>query len=284
MLPAPFACLFVLLLAACAGPPYELDEELVADDLAEASAGFTAAAEEAARWDSGQFAEPPACSGIWVPDRRFQKQVVLTFDDGPSATHTPVILRTLRRHGVPAAFFTNGKRFASAAAQAVAAEIARSPDYILANHGYSHANLTTLTSRQAEEEFTATEARIIAVGGRSRYFRFPYGAANCRLTEMVRAFHNRIVGWHIDSADWCYAAGNGYCAPATFAAVPDPLRNNMLGYIMSQVRARNGGIILMHDIHKQTAANLEALLVQLKAEGYTFAKLSDRSVLPQLHR
>lgn len=39
------------------------------------------------------------------------------------------------------------------------------------------------------------------------------------------------------------------------------------------LRHRGSGIILMHDIHKRTAAMLPALLTQLKAEGYKVVHL-----------
>ena len=42
---------------------------------------------------------------------------------------------------------------------------------------------------------------------------------------------------------------------------------------IAALRHRGSGIILMHDIHKRTAAMLPALLTQLKAEGYKVVHL-----------
>ena len=92
-----------------------------------------------------------------------------------------------------------------------------------------------------------------------------------------------VTGWHIDSADWCYAAGGGTCSRSTFRYVPDPLRSNMLGYVLSQVHATNGGIILFHDIHANTADNLDAMLTALEADGFSFVRLDDQAVFPKLH-
>ncbi|MBA3540395.1 MAG: hypothetical protein H0T79_12345 [Deltaproteobacteria bacterium] len=88
---------------------------------------------------------------------------------------------------------------------------------------------------------------------------------------------------HIDSADWCYAAGNGTCKKSTFKYVPDEMRGDMAAYVMQQVRATNGGIVLFHDIHQSTADHLDAILTRLESDGFTFARLDDTAVLPRLH-
>ena len=53
-----------------------------------------------------------------------------------------------------------------------------------------------------------------------------------------------ITGWHVDTADWCFASGTGgvgHCAKSTFKWVPDGFRSDMLGFTLSQVRKYNGG-------------------------------------------
>lgn len=92
-----------------------------------------------------------------------------------------------------------------------------------------------------------------------------------------------VTGWHIDSADWCYAAGGGYCKPATFQYVPDSMRRDYKAYVMSQVHSTGGGIILMHDIHQFTVDHLDDVLTTLESEGYTFVRLDNTTVLPRLN-
>lgn len=58
----------------------------------------------------------------------------------------------------------------------------------------------------------------------------------------------------LELRDGCYAAGGGYCKKSTFKWVDDALRGNMAGYILSQARANNGGVLLMHDIQGSTRA------------------------------
>ena len=73
------------------------------------------------------------------------------------------------------------------------------------------------------------------------------------------------------------------CKKATFKYVPDELRSDMKGYIMSQVQATKGGIILFHDIHPSTADHLDDILTTLEGQGYSFVRLDDSSVLPKLN-
>jgi hypothetical protein len=57
----------------------------------------------------------------------------------------------------------------------------------------------------------------------------------------------------------------------------------MQGYVMSQVRATNGGIILFHDIHQSTADHLDAILTAMEQAGFSFVRLDDTTVFPKLH-
>jgi peptidoglycan/xylan/chitin deacetylase (PgdA/CDA1 family) len=224
------------------------------------------------------------CSGVRVPDRGgFGKRIALTFDDGPNPTTTPKVLEVLRAHNAPATFFTNGNRYGSSQAQALAKEIAHDELFILANHSQNHTNLAEQTSTAVENEIVRTDALIRAAGETPKYFRFPFGSSTC-LTMTLAQQHGYIVtGWHIDSADWCYAASRGICKPETFRYVPDSMRESMMAYVLSQARAAKGGIILFHDIHANTANNLDGILTALEADGFTFVRLDEESVFPRLH-
>jgi peptidoglycan/xylan/chitin deacetylase (PgdA/CDA1 family) len=226
-----------------------------------------------------------SCSGVRVPDRNgFNKRVALTFDDGPNPATTPIVIDTLRRHDAPAAFFINGSRLATAGATELAQQIAADDNFILANHSQNHLNLATVSSATFASEVDRPTASIAAAGENPRYFRFPFGSATCAYAAGVRQRRYVVTGWHIDSADWCFATtGGARCPSSTFRYVPDQYREDMQGYILSQIRAMNGGILLMHDIHASTANALEGILTALEAEGYTFGRLDDLTFLPQLN-
>ncbi len=229
-------------------------------------------------------ADAPDCSGVRVPDRNgFNKKIALTFDDGPNPATTPKVIAVLKRHNAPATFFTNGSKYSVAGAKELARQIAADPLFILANHSQGHKNLSQETAAVVASEFTRTDALIREAGETPKYFRFPFGASTCASKTYVQGQRNIVVGWHIDSADWCYAAGGGYCRTSTFRYVPDNMRDDMAKYVMSQVRSSNGGIVLFHDIHRATADSLDAILTQLKDAGYTFVRLDDTTALPRLN-
>lgn len=246
------------------------------------SALFEQAFEEEA--DEGK-ADGPGCSGVHVPDRGgFGKRVALTFDDGPSPATTPAVLATLRRHGVPATFFINGSRMGTEAARAIARDIASDPSFILANHTQNHRNDLTRVSRSVlDAQIDQTTEHIRGSGETPRYFRFPFGASTCNTARVVRDRGYVITGWHIDSADWCYARNDGYCSPSTFRHVPSNVRRDMRTWVMQQVRERQGGILLFHDIHAFTAGAIDGIIQQLKDEGYTFVNVDDTEVFPLLN-
>ena len=224
------------------------------------------------------------CSGVRVPDRPgFGKRVALTFDDGPNPATTPKILEVLRAHDAPATFFTNGSRYSAPGAKAIAAEIAADPLFILANHSQRHIDLARQSAATVGSEIAGTDALIRAAGEIPRYFRFPFGSATCASKQAAQARGYLVTGWHVDSADWCYAAGNGVCKPATFRYVPDNMRSDMRAYVLQQVRANSGGIVLFHDVHASTANALDGILTMLEDEGYSFVRLDDVAVFPKLH-
>lgn len=224
------------------------------------------------------------CSGVRVPDRGgFNKRIALTFDDGPNPETTPAVIEVLQRHHAPAAFFTNGSRYSSPAAVALAAKIAAEPSFLLANHSQGHLDLARQTAAKVASEIDRTDALIRAAGETPRYFRFPFGSSSCATKQAATSRGYVVTGWHIDSADWCYAAGNGYCKPSTFRYVPDEMRRDMKAYVLSQVRATNGGIILFHDIHRATAEQLDGVLTMLEQHGFSFVRIDDASVFPKLN-
>jgi hypothetical protein len=115
------------------------------------------------------------------------------------------------------------------------------------------------------------------------YFRFPYGSANCAAADLVRSNGYHVVGWHIDTADWCFSAGGGYCSPSTFRYVPDSYRRDYVGFTLSQARSNGGGVLLMHDIHSFTVGQLDALITALESDGFTFVTLADTGAFPLLN-
>ena len=255
-------------------------------DHANASPGASAAFEDAYEQTEFGKADSSGCSGVVVPDSSgFNKRVAMTFDDGPNPETTPQVLDILKKYSVPAAFFINGSRVNGDSARAVLDRIL-AEGHILANHSQKHLNLKTLSSSAVNEQVKLTHDIIAGTGITPKYFRFPFGSANCSAIDIVEGYGLIVTGWHIDSGDWCYASakgGVGYCHPDTFRYVPNSFRSDMVGYTLSQVRKRKGGIVLFHDIHQNTADSVEAVISTLKNEGYTFVNVDDEATFPVLN-
>jgi peptidoglycan/xylan/chitin deacetylase (PgdA/CDA1 family) len=276
-----FAAATIVSAVACTDSEGHLHCDEDGENCADETSGFEQAYEESQQ--EGK-ADGTDCSGVRVPDRSgFGKRIALTFDDGPNPATTPRVIEVLKAHNAPAAFFINGSKLSVPGAKAIAKQIADDPNFLLANHSQGHLNLSEQTLTKAASEMDRTAAAITETGETMRWFRFPFGASTCGTMNLVKQRGWISAGWHIDSADWCYAVGNGVCKKSTFKYVPDDQRNDMQGYIMSQVSATNGGVLLFHDIHPNTANSLDRILTTLKAAGYTFVRLDDVSAFPRLN-
>lgn len=255
------------------------------DDVAYDESGIEAWGQASEERETGK-SDTPGCSGVIVPDSGdFGGRVALSFDDGPNPTTTNKVLDVLEQYNIKASFFINGSRVNSAAARETLARIVRD-GHVLANHSENHKNLKSLDLARVESEVDDTHQIIEDAGVPPRYFRFPFGSSNCATYDLVESFGYRVSGWHVDSADWCFASGRGgvgYCDPSTFRYVPDSLRDDMPALVMEQTQRKNGGILLFHDVHKNTADSIETIIQQLIEAEFTFVNIDDVSTFPLLN-
>jgi len=225
-------------------------------------------------------ASTASCSGIDVPDEGpFDFKVALTFDDGPSVATTPQVIAILREEEVPAAFLVIGAQVTSEDSRDIIRDIAADPNFIIGSHSWSHPDMSKLSRTEVNQELDKNEHLLDSLGVEYSFFRFPFGASTCETMKTVKSRGYKPLGWHITSTDWCYAeSSNGSCE-----ALPDPYRSDMVGYVMSQVAQRKGGIILFHDIHQLTADSIGTVIRTLKEQGYTFVRIDDETVFPKLN-
>ncbi|MEM1364921.1 MAG: polysaccharide deacetylase family protein, partial [Pseudomonadota bacterium] len=215
--------------------------------------------------------EPEALRGrtLYASSSRIplrNKEVVLTFDDGPHPTHTPRILAALDKYGVKATFFMLGE---TAKRNSALARRVASRGHTVAHHTWGHPNLRKLGRSAAMAEVRKGRAAVKAVvgpGQTSRFFRFPYLADSQALRESVRGDGDIIIDVDVDSKDYFKTDG-------------DTVRQRT----MARLRKRGKGVILLHDIHGRTASMLPKLLADLKRDGYKVVTLrSSDSPSPDL--
>ncbi|MCZ4498833.1 MAG: polysaccharide deacetylase, partial [Marmoricola sp.] len=83
--------------------------------------------------------------------------VALTFDDGPSRTVTPGLVRSLLRLQVPATFFLVGSRIKSAPA---AGRLVQRSGFGIGNHTWSHPQLTRLSDAAVKGQLRRTRGAM----------------------------------------------------------------------------------------------------------------------------
>ena len=195
------------------------------------------------------------------------KEVVLTFDDGPWPT-THAVVKALADECVRATFFAIGKHatYYPEVLRGVAAA-----GHSVGSHTWSHQNLSKKSPEEAKAEIEkAISAVQWALGDQAQeasFFRFP---ALQHPAEMVAYLGERniaIFSTDMDSFDF-------------------KLRNpeQIIKSIMTKLQKHGKGIVLMHDFQSGTSRALPQLLAELKAGGYKIVHMKSRSpvtTLPQ---
>jgi peptidoglycan/xylan/chitin deacetylase (PgdA/CDA1 family) len=180
------------------------------------------------------------------------KEVVLTFDDGPWPVNTPAVLKALADECTKAVFFIVGKHatYHPEILKAVAAA-----GHTIGTHTWSHVNLNSkkLNEQQVKDELEKGFSAVkMALGtAPAPFFRFPQLQHNPGGMAHLASRNVAMFSTDLDSFDF---RSNG----------AEQIINN----VMTKVDKLGKGIILMHDFQKNTGLAMPALLRRLKAGGY----------------
>lgn len=199
-----------------------------------------------------------------------EKQVYLTFDDGPAEEVTPYILDILKEENVPATFFVLGK-CVDKYPQLVKQEYEQG--HFIANHGYTHTYSQIYASiDNVVNEYNKTNDAIRNAIENPDYdchlFRFPGGSSGGPYDSLKAQAKKYLAENNIASTNWnCLtsdAAGNTTVAAQFKGALESQGNNTSL-------------IILMHDAadKKATPETLKLLIKHYKEEGYEFKNFYD---------
>ena len=179
-----------------------------------------------------------------------KKMVALTFDDGPGK-YTKAILKCLDKYDAHATFFVLGSQvndYKSAVKKAdlIGCEIG--------SHTFDHVNLTALSKKGIKSQINKTDKRLKAIIGHgATLMRPPYGYVNSTVKKTVK---KPIVTWNVDTRDW-------------------ETRNVSSTYSNVIKNAKDGSIILMHDIHGSTKKAVLKIIPELKKQGYQIVTVSE---------
>jgi peptidoglycan/xylan/chitin deacetylase (PgdA/CDA1 family) len=197
------------------------------------------------------------------------KEVVLTFDDGPWPQNTPAVLEALADECLKATFFEIGKHaiwHPEITKQVIEAGMT------VGTHTWSHKDLArnpyAKDLEQAEQEIEMGNSAVhMAAAGAplAPFFRFPDLQHPPRLLVYLGERNIAIFSTDIDSRDF---------------KMHKP--EDVIKSVMSQLETRGKGIILMHDFQHNTAEALSELLRQLKAGGYKVVHMVPKGQLMTL--
>ena len=176
-----------------------------------------------------------------------EKEVVLTFDDGPNK-NTKQIIDFLVENNIPSTFFL------------ISNQINEKNKNLYDNklidvgiHSFNHKNFDKLSKEEIESDFKKSINIFKKYKLNYKYFRPPYGIINQNMMSTIENFNLKGILWSIDSEDWNL--------------------NNMNEIILKSTKNIGpGSIILFHDyINLNT---LKKIVSKILDNGYEIVPLS----------
>lgn len=204
----------------------------------------------------GEGSLGPAGSGnelfpVSGPADPSKPMIAFTFDDGPYYSVDSRILDTLQAYGGRATFFIVGSRVND---YKDTLKRIRDSGSEIGNHTFNHKNLEKISPEEVTSQIEMTNDAVEAVTGfRPKLVRVPYGAFKGQVPGLVSY---PMIQWNIDTQDWSSKDKDAIAAS-----------------VLSQ--ARDGSIILMHDLYSATAEAFETVIPLLAAQGYQFVTVSE---------
>lgn len=206
-------------------------------------------------------------------DNGGKKEIFLTFDDGPSLTNTPNVIKVLNENNVKGTFFVIGKSLKIDGAPAILKQL-YNDGMAIGNHSYSHdyaylypgrvLNINNFTS-----DFNKNEELIKKSLGMenfsTRVIRCPGGHMSWKGMDQLDNYLNEnnmaSIDWNALNAD---AEGRKKNA------------QELADYAIKTSQGKDIVVLLMHDTYgkEETAKALPTIIKYFKDNGYEFKTLS----------
>jgi peptidoglycan/xylan/chitin deacetylase (PgdA/CDA1 family) len=189
-----------------------------------------------------------------------QKEVVLTFDDGPQVKTTKAILDALQHHCTKATFFSIGK-MALGLPEILRDVIKRG--HTVGSHTMTHANIRK--KKIAKDGIDEIEMGLSAVQRAAGvpiapFFRYPFLQDSPETLEHLASRDMAAFSMDVDTFDFKFRNAE-----------------QMVKDTMAKLDKKGKGILLMHDIQPVTAKAMPALLDALKAAGYKIVHVKPKA-------
>lgn len=185
-----------------------------------------------------------------------KKHIALTFDDGPSTKTTKTVLDALEQHKCRATFFVVGNRVDNGTKK-----LLKRADKLgceIGNHSYSHPQLTGLSAAGVKNQLSKTDRNVKkCLGRKTTIFRPPYGSVNPSVLKVAKC---PAILWSVDTLDWKYRD-----------------THRLVSYVNSH--AKDGAVVLMHDIYKTTANGTAAICKNLKKKHFEMVTVTELAAI-----
>ena len=188
-----------------------------------------------------------------------EKNIYLTFDDGPTPKITEWVIDTLKQYNAQATFFCIGKN------------IEQNPTifkkiidngHAIGNHTYEHLNGWKSKKKEYLTSVLKTEKIIskFVQAPSKKLFRPPYGRIRITQTNELSKNNYKVIMWSVLSGDFDREISNDQC-------IKNVINNS-----------NNGDIIVFHDSEKafdKLQVVLPKTLEFLNEKGYNFKKIEN---------
>lgn len=187
-----------------------------------------------------------------IAEKKNDKLVALTFDDGPSGKYTEALLDGLQERGTKATFLLCGYRIQQypELTQRIIEE-----GHEIGNHGFTHKNMQTLGRREIAKEIMDTED-LLPEGCFVRFLRPPGGCCSEGVKQVAEARQLAILSWSVDPKDW--ATSN---------------TDDVTRFVLSKVK--DGDIILLHDMSDSSVKAALTIVDRLTQRGFRFVTVTE---------
>lgn len=193
-----------------------------------------------------------------------EKEVVLTFDDGPQVRTTKAILDALDAQCTKAIFFSLGKM--ALGLPEIIRDVAHR-GHTVGTHTWSHQDMRKKSDQEAKDEIEKGVSGVRrAVGGPiSPFFRYPYLRDSATTLAYLQSRNIAMFSTDVDSFDFKRQTAD-----------------QLVKSTMARLDKKGKGVLLMHDIQPHTAAAMPALLAALKTGGYKVVHMKAKDELKTL--
>jgi peptidoglycan/xylan/chitin deacetylase (PgdA/CDA1 family) len=184
-----------------------------------------------------------------------EKQIAITFDDGPTSDATPIVLDILKINNIKATFFVIGKNIENN--EKLIRQI-YDEGHTIGNHSFSHSYFfDSYPPYKLIKDINQTNEIVEKITGEKiKYFRPPFGVTNPMLNKALKKFKFSIIGWSIRPFDGIKNETDKIIKRATKNIKP-------------------GDIVLFHDNYQLIETVLNEFITFTKNNGFKIVSLDN---------